>query len=424
MTSSKSEFPLFFGSTIVLACFIGMLGSTGGMLFSSLGVLIKPLSDAFGWSRGDISFGATCLTLGIVVGMLTTGHLIDKYGSRRILIISVLISIVVVMIGPQFISSLPFFYLMLILGAIIGGPTNTVAYARIISCWFDQRRGLFIGIIAAGMGMGFAVVPLLTDFAVSQGGWKAGYYALGFVMLFMVMPVLIFLIKDYPEDIGLYPDGIDVGAEKRAAVLNENNSLSLLEAAKTPTFCLLVIIVSSVAFSMMGILTQIVPMMTDRGIDSSTAARVAASTGIGMASARLIVGYLLDRVFAPRLAMVVLAFAIIGVLIIAYSNYLPLYFLAAFLVGFGVGSESDLIAYMASRYYGMRSYATIFSWLFSAYMLGTGFGPYIYGRSFDIHGDYSLMLYISIGLLVLSIVLLAFLAPYDKYIKAKRELAG
>ena len=191
------------------------MGSTGAILFSSMGVLIKPLSEAFGWSRGDISFGATCLTMGIIFGMLTTGHFIDKYGSRRILIISVIISIAVVMIGPQFVSTLPLFYLMLILGAILGGPTNTVGYVRVISCWFDQRRGLFIGIIAAGMGLGFTGVPLLTDFAVSQGGWKAGYYALGFVMLFMVLPALIFLVKDYPEDIGLHPDGVDIGAEKR-----------------------------------------------------------------------------------------------------------------------------------------------------------------------------------------------------------------
>jgi cyanate permease len=56
-------------------------------------------------------------------------------------------------------------------------------------------------------------------------------------------------------------------------------------------------------------------------------------------------------------------------------------------------------------------------------MIGTGFGPYIYGRSFDIHGDYSLMLNISIGLLLLAIVLLTFLAPYDRYINAKQELA-
>jgi len=394
-----------------------MMGSTGAMLFSSLGVMVNPLTAEFGWGRGDISFGATCLTVGIIVGMLSTGHLIDKYGARRILTLAVISSIIVVATGPLYISTLPLFYLMLILGAIVGGPTNTVGYARVIACWFDRRRGLFIGITAAGMGLGFAFVPWLTDFSVNKAGWKAGYYALGLVMLFMVLPAVFFLIKDKPEELGLHPDGDIRDQNKKINSSVIDNSLSLREAAKTLTFALLLVIIFSVAFALFGTLTQLVPMLTDRGIEKSTAALVASTMGIGMTIARLAVGYLLDHMFAPRLAMFVFSFAILGVLIITYSQYLPLYFLAAIFIGFGVGAEADLMAYMVSRYYGVRNFALIFSCLFSSYMLGTGFGPYAFGRSFDIHGNYSSMLTVCIVLLLTAIGLLAFLAPYDRYIK-------
>jgi MFS family permease len=417
MNATKSGFPLFFGSTVVLGCFIGMMGSTGAMFFSSLGIMVNALTAEFGWGRGDVSFGATCLTLGIIVGMLTTGHLIDKYGSRRIVMLSVILSIIVVMTGPLYISTLPLFYLMLILGAIVGGPTNTVGYARVIACWFDRRRGLFIGITAAGMGVGFALVPWLTDLAINKGGWKAGYYVLGMVMFFVVLPAVFFFIKDKPEDLGMRPDGDTHGQNEKNISSDINNSLSLMEAAKTPTFCLLLVIIFSVAFALFGTLTQLVPMLTDRGVATSTAALVASSIGIGMTAARLGVGYLLDHVFAPRLAMIVFGLAIVGVLLITYSQYLPLYFLAAILIGFGVGAETDLMAYMVSRYYGMRNYALIFSCLFSSYMLGTGFGPYVFGSSFDIRGNYSLMLNTCIVLLMIAIGLLAFLAPYDRYMK-------
>jgi MFS family permease len=393
------------------------MGNTGAVLFSSLGVMVNPLTAEFGWGRGDISFGATCLTLGIIVGTLTTGHLIDKYGSRRIVTISVILSIIVVLTGPLYISTLPLFYFMLILGAIVGGPTNTVGYARVIACWFDRRRGLFIGITAAGMGVGFALVPLLTDFAINKGGWKAGYYALGLFMLLIVLPSVFFLIKDKPEDIGMRPDGDTLGHNERTISSDIESSLSLVEAVKTPTFCLLLVIIFSVAFALFGTLTQLVPLLTDRGIETSTAALVASLIGIGMTVARLGVGYLLDHVFAPRLAMIVFSFAILGILLITYSQYLPLYFLAAIFIGFGVGAETDLMAYMVSRYYGMRNFALIFSCLFSSYMLGTGFGPYVFGRSFDTRGNYSLMLSVCIALLLIAIVLLAFLAPYDRYLK-------
>ena len=171
------------------------------------------------------------------------------------------------------------------------------------------------------------------------------------------------------------------------------------------------------AFALFGTLTHLVSMLTDRGIEASTAALVASSIGIGMMVARLGVGYLLDYIFAPRLAMIVFGFAILGVLLITYGQSLPLYLLAALFIGFGVGSETDLMAYMVSRYYGIRNFAIIFSSLFSAYMLGTGFGPYVFGRSFDTHGNYSLMLNLCIALLVVAIGLLAFLAPYDRYLK-------
>ena len=100
MATSKKQFPLFFGSTVVLGCFLGMMGSSGSMLFTSMGVLIKPLSEEFGWARDEISYGATLITFGIIIGLLTSGFLIDRFGARRVLIISVILSIIVVATGP------------------------------------------------------------------------------------------------------------------------------------------------------------------------------------------------------------------------------------------------------------------------------------------------------------------------------------
>ena len=148
MTNTNKRFPLFFGSTVVLGCFFGMMGSGGAMLFTSLGVLINPLALEFGWGRDEISYAATLTTFGIIIGLLTSGFLIDRFGARRVLIVSVVLSIVVVATGPLYVSTLPLFYTMLIVAAIVGGPTNTSGYARVIASWFDRRRGLFIGINA------------------------------------------------------------------------------------------------------------------------------------------------------------------------------------------------------------------------------------------------------------------------------------
>ena len=415
MNNKKAKFPFFFGSTVVLGCVLGMMGSVGGMLFSTMGVFVKPLTDAFGWGRGDIYVGLSYLTAGIIVGILTTGPLLDRFGSRRVLIVSVTISFLVVMLGPSFISSLFYFYLILFLAAVAGGPTNTVAYARVIANWFDKRRGFFIGINASGMGLGFAVVPIIVDMAIKDRSWQAGYYSLGIVMLVVVLPALIYLVIDRPEDVGLQvDDGTSVKA-KSSDTIQEDTSLSLKEALKTASFWLMLPIVCIVAASLYGTSTQLIPMLTDRGVDSSLAVMVVSTMGLSVACARIVVGILLDHFFAPRLAMVVFSFSMLGIILILYSDYLPLYFLAAVFLGFGIGAEGDLMAFLVSRYYGLRHFGAIFSCVFSAYMLGTGLGPFIFGRSFDLHGDYSFILNVGIVAMLLAIFLCAFLAPYNKY---------
>lgn len=419
------QFPLFFGSTVVLGCFLGMMCSNGAMMFTSMGVLVKPLTEEFGWSRGDVSFGATLVTVGIIIGLLTTGPLIDRFGARRVLLVCVSLSCVIVAAGPFLISSLAAFYCFLVLAAIAGGPTNTSGYARVVACWYDRRRGLFIGINACGMGLGFAVAPLVTDFAVRHWNWQAGYVSIALLMAIIAIPSLVFLVIDKPSDVGLQVDGDEHDHTTESPADPEQGSLSLKEAMATPTFWLLLYIVATLAFALQGTLIHLVPLLIDRGIEPSTAALVASTVGLSMVAARLVVGFALDYMFAPRLAMIVFSLAGMSIVLILFTNYLPLYFLAAILVGFGIGAEGDLMAYMVSRYFGMRSFALIFSVIFSFYILGTGTGPAVFGYLYDSQGNYEFIQYVSLGLMVSAIVLFVFLAPYDRYLKTagKRSIA-
>ena len=190
---TQPRFKFFFGSSIALACFVGMTGNTGVILFAATSVLIKPLSQEFGWSRGDISLALTYLTVGIALGVLVTGRLLDRYGARKVVCTAIALSILVILIGPFYATTLPLFYTMMLLAAVVGAPTNTIGYARVISNWFDKRRGLFIGINSAGVGLGFALAPQICSWAASIGGWRAGYFSLGLFLLFIVFPHCLFI---------------------------------------------------------------------------------------------------------------------------------------------------------------------------------------------------------------------------------------
>ena len=414
------QFRFFFGSSIALACFVGMTGNTGVILFAATSVLIKPLTQEFGWGRGDISLALTYLTVGIALGVLVTGKLIDRYGARRVVCTAIALSILVILTGPLYVTTLPLFYTMMLLAAVVGAPTNTIGYARVISNWFDKRRGLFIGINSAGIGLGFALAPQICSWAASIGGWRAGYFSLGLFLLFFVLPTVYLFLIDKPEDVGLLPDGVQKSATGDQATADTSGHLSLGEALRTHVFWIMLIIITCIAFSLNGIFSQLAPMLTDRGIDMTTAALVVSTMGISMAVARVVVGYIIDKLFAPKVALVVFISVLFGVGLLIYGQHLALYFIAAVLMGIGIGTESDLMVFLTSRYFGVRHFGTIFSWVFIAHMTGTSLGPYIMGRSFDIHGNYIPILQVCLALLALATVLFAFLGSYDQFTRKKK----
>ena len=417
---SQPRFRFFFGSSIIMACFIGMIGNTGVILFAGTGVLITPLSQEFGWSRGEISLGLTYLTVGIALGVLLTGRLIDRYGARRVVCTSIVLSILVILSGPLYVTTLPLFYTMMLLAAVVGAPTNTIGYARVISDWFDKRRGLFIGINSAGIGLGFTFAPQICNWAAGIGGWRAGYFSLGLLLLFIVFPIVYFLLIDKPEDVGLLADGEQKKTTGEQPAADTEGHLTLGEALRTHVFWLMIIIVACIAFSLNGIFSQLAVLVTDQGIDITTAALVVSTMGASMAVARIVVGYIIDKLFAPMVALVVFITVLLGVGLLIYGDHLALYFVAAVLLGIGIGTESDLMVFLTGRYFGLRHFGTIFSWVFIAHMTGTSLGPYIMGSSYDLHGSYIPILQVCLALLALATILFAFLGRYDQYTSSKK----
>jgi MFS family permease len=411
--NGKSTAGLLFGWTVVLGCFIGMLGNLGQVVFTSFGVMIKPLGEAFGWGRGEVSLGLTWVMITIALAVPLAGHLIDRFGSRRIASLSILLAALVMLIAPYAVSSLGQFHLMLVVIALLGAPTNTVAYARVITAWFDRRRGLFIGIVAAGSALGFAVVPLITAWAVGFGEWKTGYTVLAALLLLLILPAVLGLIIDRPEARGLLPDGAAVLPQ--AAPPPQPAGLALRAAISTRTFWLLAFIVATTAFALNGILSQLVPLLTDRGASVTAAAAAASTMGISMVFTRIVVGFLLDRYFVRGVGIGVFALAAAGVAILIYAQHPMSPYLAAALMGLGMGAEADLIAFLVGRYFGLRHFGTVFGCVFTAFLLGSGLGPFVIGRAFDLSGSYAGILHVCLLLLAVAAALFSFFGPYDQY---------
>ena len=134
--------------------------------------------------------------------------------------------------------------------------------------------------------------------------------------------------------------------------------------------------------------------------------------GIALIVGRLVAGYLLDRIFAPYVAVAFTLLPLVGVVLLLVAVSVPTAIVAALLVGLGLGAEVDLIAFLLSRYLGMRAFGEIYGYLFALFMLGNGVGPVVLGASFQSTGSYTPALVACAAGLVLASVLVLRLGPY------------
>ena len=188
--------------------------------------------------------------------------------------------------------------------------------------------------------------------------------------------------------------------------------MTLKEVISEKSFWILYLIFAVLSFCLYGLLSNLVPMLIDRGMENSAAANVAAMLGLAILVSRAVIGYFLDRFFAPRVAIVSILLSTVGIVMLAMGIVGAPAYLAALLIGLSIGTEFDLLAYLTTRYFGLPSFGMVYGLMFSAFLIGTSFGPPTFGASFDQYGSYINVLILTAVLLIVSVGLFLLLPKY------------
>jgi MFS family permease len=305
------------------------------------------------------------------------------------------------------------YYLMYLLIPILGAGTLPQSYSRVIIAWFARRRGLALGVSLSGFGVGAALVPAFAQFMIENYGWRAAYLGFAAAVLCIALPLVVCLMRESPEEMGLEPDG-----DRRDHRTGESPptaahlGLSAGEAARTRSFWLILSSFLLVGVGITSILAHLVPMLIDRGVAPATAALSMSSLGVGLVFGRVFSGFLMDRYFAPYVAAVFLLGLMAGIGILAIEVGGIMVFVAAVLVGLATGSEISEIAYICSRYFGPRAFALIYGIMFAAFQVGSAFGPPVMGAYYDAVGNYVGALWALVGVVGIGTFLITLLGPY------------
>ena len=383
---------VYRGWWVVLVSGIGLMLHYGPVISGTFGVFLKPLSEEFGWSRAEISLGFSLSTLVLSAALPIVGRLLDRFGARRVIVPSLLLFGLGVASFRILLPELWHFYAIYALLGVVGSGTTPVTFSKVISQWFDRRRGIALALIATGSSLGAFILPPFAQALLDAVGWRQAYFLLGLLVIAVTVPAVGLFLRDTPQMAGPPPDGERESPGAASAPPVHEQGLSNREAWRSGTFWLIVVAFFLMSVSFHGCFIHLVPMLTDRGVPGRQAVLAISLLAVGSMTGRLCAGYLLDRFFGPPIAIALFGLATTGILLLWTGLGSGWAFLAATLLGVGMGAEGDIVPYLLSRYFGLRAFGEIYGYAFTAFVLGAVIGPLVMAASFDFTGSYRLVL--------------------------------
>lgn len=388
------------------AALVGTACGASPVPFSSMPVVIGPIHDATGWDFKAISIGVTIY--GVIAALMAPyiGSLADRYGVRKVALTSLFLFGVVfasMWIVPD---NIWLFWAFWVVVGVIGIGSTPVTWSRAVSVWFDRNRGLALGLMLIGTSVAGIVVPLIAHWAVSAGGWRAAYPALALLPLCIALPIgLLWFREPRPEE---RPQAL---ADASGALVGH----TLAQAARELRFWALIASIAVISVAYGGAHIHMSQMMQLHGFSKMESDATIAIVALGILAGRVIVGLLFDRMWAPGVAFVSLLLPALGCyLLMGQSESLTVVRLGAFMLGFAAGAESDVIAFMAARYFGLAHYGKIYGVLYMVFGIGSGISPVLYGAVRDATGNYDSMLAAAMLMFAVGGALLLALGRYPE----------
>jgi predicted MFS family arabinose efflux permease len=257
----------------------------------------------------------------------------------------------------------------------------------------------------------------LSAWLIDACGWRFAYVALGLLPLVLVWPIVYLFFFDNAA-------GQDQRSlvHQRAAHPLGATGITLAEAAKGWRFWALNLFVLGAALTLGGALPNVESILKSNGSSTSEAISIAQLIGVSIVIGRLSCGWLLDKIKAWVIALVSLFAAALALAYLSQPD-LPWIFraLSIALLGAAAGMETDFMAFLVARYFGLRHYGAIYGVLYGMYAVCTGIGATVYGASFDRTASFSSILMCAAAVLALASIIPLTLG---KYVYVKPEVAA
>jgi MFS family permease len=385
---SKLKSTGFFGWRIVFYGFM-LMAISFSIIMSCHSLFVLPVTQDLGFARGQFTLTFTLVGLSAAASSAWVGRILSR--SRNL---KLSLSLFVLLAGLGFASfSLArapwqFYLLALVIGPGFVGSSN-LAGSLLVNQWFIDRRGFALGIVAAGSGIGTALLSPVISNVILSWGWQAGYLFSGFMILLICLPLTWRLAIRSPGEVGLEPLTTSTSPTSGAAYLGPDTGLSLSEVKKMPSFWLFFLTMFLLCVIIGGSQLTIVAYMLDLGHSAGFSALMFSIQALGMLFGKLSLGYIFDRL-GPRRGILVaicgLSLSMIGYL---NSTSMVIAVIASVIIGMSASLSTVGNAYLTGSFFGSRDFGNIYGLVNVTMMTGATTGPLVTSLIFDRTGSYT-----------------------------------
>jgi MFS family permease len=400
--SAAEKRGIYYG-WFVVASVATMLAITAGARFL-FGVVLKPVSEEFGWPRADLAKAVTINVLLLSLFQPIVGILVDRYGSRPILLLGV-VGTALMALPVTFATQLWQIYLFYsVIAAFAFAATSPVNTTKLVAGWFTKRRSLALSIATSGGPIGqLLVIPVATLIMV-EFGWRISYWTLAGVAVVAMLPLGIWLVRDAPPGTTDDPTATESEESGRHAhhvrggrPTLEGATVTLKQALRSAPYWQLSFGFFVCGYTMSFTQVHMIPYILDMPEHGMSMQAVASSAlavvGACSIAGSLLIGFLADRLgHKPMLAATYFLRGLAFLILLLVGPLVPGIFVAAVVLGISWTSTTPLTSAISADIYGRASLGTIFGFIFSAMNIGSAVGVYIAGRDFDLTGNYHLSL--------------------------------
>ncbi len=370
---------------VVGVTFLALLASSG--VRNAPSVMIKPLETEFGWDRGSISFAVAISLFAFGFGAPLGGSLINRFGARRVMMSGLVLVVLglLPMINMTTLSEYQLFW-GLVVGIGTGVVTNVLGSAIALR-WFNQYRGVVLGLLGAATATGQLLLLPVLIWMASANGWRSVVLFLAVVVGIVIVPVFLFL-RNRPDDIGQKP----LGEVSLANASNDERFTPLGEALRNRNFWLLAGSFFICGYTTNGMIgTHLLPHAMEHGFVEAEMSLALAFMGAMNIVGTMASGWLSDRYDNRMLLGLYYGFRALALMALPFILEMQGMFLFSLIYGLDWVATVPPTVNLTAQHFGRLSVGTLYGWIFCSHMIGAGIASYAGGVFRDVLGDYHLI---------------------------------